>query len=477
MPFGGGLLAGAGIVSNIIGGIAGGQAGAGDRAAGQAAASQAFAQLGQIGLPPDEAKAIIYKQFQQKGLMTPELEQHINQTASQMANVQGSQPAQNAQLQALQILQQRGQTGLTPEDRSALNQIRQQVAADTNAKQQAIQQQFAARGEGGSGAELIGQLQAAQSGANQASTSGDQIAAIASQNALQAIGQAGTLGGQIQQQQFGEQAQKAQAQDIINQFNTQNQVQQQARNVGAQNQAQAANLGNAQSLANANTQQSNQELLRQNQAQRQQYLDTLNRAKTISDAAGGYNSQMQAAGQAASSAAAAPWQAVGAGGMTIGSQVMKNSGSNNNNNSTAYDQGVLDSYADGGDVQPTEPSFADKLKAYFDTRGPVQTQNVDPNLANAVSQSFKSTYSDGGGVTNPLLHQSRLPVTDYRTGGHVPGQANVQGDSPKNDTVPAMLSPGEFVVKRSQAKSPFGKKLIKLLEAHSEVMKHAPKDE
>lgn len=39
-------------------------------------------------------------------------------------------------------------------------------------------------------------------------------------------------------------------------------------------------------------------------------------------------------------------------------------------------------------------------------------------------------------------------------GGHIPGKAQVKGDSYSNDTVPAMLSPGEIVVPRSKAKDP-----------------------
>lgn len=38
---------------------------------------------------------------------------------------------------------------------------------------------------------------------------------------------------------------------------------------------------------------------------------------------------------------------------------------------------------------------------------------------------------------------------NMRSGGHVPGQAVVSGDSSKNDIVPAMLSPGEVVIPRS----------------------------
>lgn len=36
----------------------------------------------------------------------------------------------------------------------------------------------------------------------------------------------------------------------------------------------------------------------------------------------------------------------------------------------------------------------------------------------------------------------------YKDGGTVPGKAQVAGDSPKNDTVPAKLSPGEIVIPR-----------------------------
>jgi hypothetical protein len=38
---------------------------------------------------------------------------------------------------------------------------------------------------------------------------------------------------------------------------------------------------------------------------------------------------------------------------------------------------------------------------------------------------------------------------DFKAGGHVPGTAQVKGDSPKNDTVKAKLSPGEIVLPRT----------------------------
>lgn len=51
-------------------------------------------------------------------------------------------------------------------------------------------------------------------------------------------------------------------------------------------------------------------------------------------------------------------------------------------------------------------------------------------------------------------------------GGFVPGQANVAGDSSQNDTVHAMLSPGEIVIPRSLAEDPErAKKFIEHLNA------------
>jgi len=50
-----------------------------------------------------------------------------------------------------------------------------------------------------------------------------------------------------------------------------------------------------------------------------------------------------------------------------------------------------------------------------------------------------------------------------KSGGPVPGQAHVRGDSLKNDTVPAMLSPGEVVLPRTVSHDP---------EAASEFVRH-----
>ena len=59
------------------------------------------------------------------------------------------------------------------------------------------------------------------------------------------------------------------------------------------------------------------------------------------------------------------------------------------------------------------------------------------------------TLAKGGEIPKSII-----PPTAFLRGGQVPGQPQVAGDSPVNDTVPARLSPGEFVVPRTAMDKP-----------------------
>jgi len=62
-----------------------------------------------------------------------------------------------------------------------------------------------------------------------------------------------------------------------------------------------------------------------------------------------------------------------------------------------------------------------------------------------------------GGVTKGISSSLGLSSTqpeEKAMGGVIEGKAEVPGDSPVNDKVPAMLSPGEIVIPRSAAKDP-----------------------
>lgn len=132
---------------------------------------------------------------------------------------------------------------------------------------------------------------------------------------------------------------------------------------------------------------------------------------------------------------------------------------------------LLDSYARGslpGKVQFSGPD-------YIEVNAPQGLQRFDRRTASPeVSAAFPQTsgpqpsgYSKGGPVSfmgrfhgaNPKLQQahSSLPPSrpvNFTSGGVAPGRAAVAGDSPENDTVHALVSPGELVVKRSAMQSP-----------------------
>jgi len=67
-------------------------------------------------------------------------------------------------------------------------------------------------------------------------------------------------------------------------------------------------------------------------------------------------------------------------------------------------------------------------------------QNITPT--NSMMDPSTAMVAKGGNVGDKL-----------KQGGHVPGQAKVSGDSYKNDTVKALLSPGEVVVPKSVMES------------------------
>lgn len=76
-----------------------------------------------------------------------------------------------------------------------------------------------------------------------------------------------------------------------------------------------------------------------------------------------------------------------------------------------------------------------------------------PTGANANKANYGiSTYSKGGYACyadGGIAHDHAICM---KLGGHIAGHAPVEGDSEQNDTVPALLSPGELVIPRSVPK-------------------------
>jgi hypothetical protein len=156
---------------------------------------------------------------------------------------------QQASLAALDQIAQSG--GMTLTDKANLADIQSQSAMQDRARREAIQQNMAARGMGGSGNELLAQLSSSQAATNQSAQAGLDTAGRAQERALQSILQSGQLAGDIRQQGWGEQAQKAQALDAISQFNQNNLMNTQQYNKGMGMDVQKYNVGLANQTQDA----------------------------------------------------------------------------------------------------------------------------------------------------------------------------------------------------------------------------------
>lgn len=231
----------------------------------------------------------------QQGLISPEDAQVYMQNPSLMAGITTDPALQQAQYDALASLQDIGEDGLTAQDKADLSRIQTQEQAQARGAREALMQSMEARGMGGSGASLLAQLTANQAAATDQSQRDLDIAGQAQARKLQAIQQAGALGGQMQQTAFSQAAQKAQAQDAINQFNTQNMNTIGLANTNARNQAAQANLAEKQRIADSNVATRNQQQQYNKQLTQQ---DFENRYRRAGGMAGAYQNQAQNFNQA-----------------------------------------------------------------------------------------------------------------------------------------------------------------------------------
>jgi len=411
----GGLIA-AGIAAPILGGMLGNALSGDDKDKALAAQQAALASLQGVGVPSVEAQKIILQKLASQGQLTPEVLETISQEDSELENISTDPRLKEMQMKALTGLLQRGEQGLTSEDRAALNDVRRGNDRDLSARNSAVLQNMSQRGMGGSGAELAAILANSQAGADRASQEGDRLAAMANQRALEAVAQSGSLGGQMQEQEFSQKSQQASAQDAVNRFNAANSQGVAQYNVGGRNDAQKYNLGEKQRIADANVGIGNQQEIH-NQGLIQNKFD--NEYRRAGGVASGQQNMSSYYGNQAKETAGM-WSGIGQG---VGAGAMAGAG-----------------------MMSSAPS---ELAAGTKTAGQAYK---DPNVMHA---------AHGGQVPQPAkefkIHpsvhklfamlsgaeQKSLPMSE---GGQVPGVPNVPGDSLENDVVEARLSPGEIVI-------------------------------
>lgn len=257
------------MIGSIVGSIAQYGSAKGAAAAQANALAEQMARLQGISVP--EAQKLVIEELRSQGQLTPELQEALTQAPSEVAEIQEDPALREVQTQALELIKQRAQGGLSAADRASYNQLRGNVARDQAAKEQQILQQMQARGLGGSGAELAMQLANAQNSSQQASEESDRLAAQASRNAMEAAAQMGSQSGQLRSQDFDIAGKKASAQDEYNRFDVTNRQNVANTNVGARNVAQEYNLGEKQRISDVNVGNRNREQVRYQDALQDQF--------------------------------------------------------------------------------------------------------------------------------------------------------------------------------------------------------------
>jgi len=254
-------LIGAG--SNILGGMIGADAAEEDRDAARAMQRKALAQYAGLegpefitdlpNLPEYQALSdinyiapeFVAADYSRVADYDPRMQEMVQAGPSRMEGISTDPNLRAAQLKALEQLQSMGEGGLTAGDRFTMEQIAQDEARRERGARDAIMQNMQSRGVQGSGLELAQMLGAQQGAAERRSMRDLGVEAQAQQRALDAIMQAGELGGSIRGQEFGEKSDIASAADIINRYNAGMRADIQGANTAALNEAQRYNIENA----------------------------------------------------------------------------------------------------------------------------------------------------------------------------------------------------------------------------------------
>jgi hypothetical protein len=254
-----------------------------DRDAAAKARQQAIDNYANIRVPTPEELSIQLQKEQSVGQYTPQQEALIQQGSSAMNGVATDPRLKQAQLQALSSLQNISNNGgRTLQDQANENQVLGQSNQQEASNRAAILQNMQTRGMAGSGFELASQLAGQQGAATRANQQMTDINAQAQQRALQAIQMGGTMSGQMQSQDFGQQAQVASANDIISRFNSQNAQSVAGNNTDIQNKGQLTNLQNNQRIADTNTGFANQQEMYNKNLGQQNFNNQIARANGMS---------------------------------------------------------------------------------------------------------------------------------------------------------------------------------------------------
>lgn len=207
------------------------------------------------------ARLILAKKSKALGIMTdPRLEEHQFEALGQLGKMAKA-------------------SGLSATDKDRLFDIGEQEQAVQKTALQDIERTAAGAGTTGSGLEQQDMAEALYAPGQDARLD---VASGASRRRLEAAGDAGAFAGRLREQRFKEKAGVAEAQDLINRFNTEASNVQRLGNVQDARTVALRNAQERQRISNLNTDIANQEELARSGAHQQAYNNRLNRASEIS---------------------------------------------------------------------------------------------------------------------------------------------------------------------------------------------------
>lgn len=379
---------------------------------------QALAAYQQANVPTIASETVSnLPQETVQGAVNPNQIQVATQSPSAYNNISLDPATRAAQMSALSQYTNIANTGgLDPAAKLALQQAIDAANTQSQGAQGAIEKEAQARGQGGSDFALTQRAIAAQGASNNAATNGLQTAAMAEANRQAALNAMANIGGGINASDYGQAANKAASTNAINATNTAATNAANTGNVANQIQTGEFNTGTAQGVNTRNTAAGQGQVYYNAGLPQQRFNNELAKA-------GGIAGVSQAQAGTAQNATNA---GLGFTGSLLGTA------------------GTIGGAALGGPVGAAIGGSAAKGLSAGDTTSPSYTRNANANSPLGYSKGGYTCYADGG-----IAHDHAICM---KLGGHIAGEANVEGDSQENDTVPAMLSPGELVIPRSVPK-------------------------
>jgi hypothetical protein len=255
---------------------------------------QALDTINKVYVPTTDEQKVQLEQLVQQGIITPEEMQTFLQNPTELNQISVDPRFREAQTNALTKMQDIVNSGgLTAIDKARIQDIIDTQNTEERGQREAIDQNARERGIGGSDFSLVSKAVANQGSANRAARSGMDVAALAEQRALDAIKESAAMGSNLENTEYGQQADKAKAQDIINQFNTANKQAVGNANVNARNSAQQLNLGEKQRVSDVNTGNENANRVRNADLIHQKFQDEMSKAGAASNILGQWGTSAQ----------------------------------------------------------------------------------------------------------------------------------------------------------------------------------------